>query len=74
MEDWLRELAEHHRFKVLGLLLGLVFSLLVIHYGPWKALFIMFCVGIGYWVGKRLDDEPEGLVEMIERLMPHGRR
>lgn len=72
MAEWLKELAEHHRFKVIGLLLGLVLSLLVIHYGPLLTLFIVLCVGIGYYVGKKLDDEPEGLAELLERLLPPG--
>lgn len=70
MAEWIRELAEHHRFKVLGLLLGLVFALLVIHFGILRTLFIVLCAGTGYWIGKRLDDEPEGLTQWIDRLLP----
>lgn len=66
------ELAERHRFKVLGSLAGLVFALLVMRYGLLWTLFITFCAGAGYWVGKRLDDEPEGIGEIIERFLPPG--
>lgn len=71
--EWLRELADEHRHKVLGGLGGLVFALLVIRFG-WWALFILVCTGIGYWIGKRLDDGPESLFEMLERFLPPGGR
>lgn len=66
------ELAERHRFKIIGCLTGLVFALLVIRYGLLWTLFISSCVGVGYLVGKRLDDEPEGIGEIIERILPPG--
>lgn len=71
--EWLRELAEVHRYKIIGALSGLVFALLVIRFG-WWALFILFCAGLGYWIGKRLDEGPEKLVQLLERLIPPGGR
>lgn len=71
--EWLREIAERHRFKVLGALGGLVTALLFVQFG-WWALFILACTGIGYWIGKRIDEGPESLVELLERLFPPGGR
>ncbi|MDB4897934.1 MAG: hypothetical protein JWN15_4196 [Firmicutes bacterium] len=71
--EWLRELALNHRFKLLGGLGGLVFALLVIRFGFLWTLFILVCCGLGYWIGKQLDEEPESLVQMLERLLPPGR-
>jgi uncharacterized membrane protein len=71
--EWLREIAERHRYKVLGALGGLVTALLFVRFG-WWALFILVCTGIGYWIGKRIDEGPESLVEMLERLFPPGGR
>jgi len=48
---------ERHRGKVLGIILGLVVGLLIIVFGFWKAAFILLCVVIGYFLGKRFDDE-----------------
>lgn len=72
--DWLRDLAENHRNKVLGGLAGLVFALLVIRFGLFWALFVVLCTGLGYWVGKRLDEEPESLVRILDRIFPPGGR
>ncbi len=73
-QEWLRELAANHRYKVLGGLGGLVFALLVIRYGLLWTLFILVCSGTGYWLGKRLDEEPESLMQMLDRLTPPGGR
>ena len=73
-QEWLRELAQNHRHKILGGLIGLIFALLVIRFGPWWTLFILVCCGTGYWVGKRLDEEPESLMQILDRLIPPGGR
>lgn len=72
MPEWLQELSERHRFKVLGGLGGLVFALLVIRFGLLWTLFITLSTGIGYWLGKRLDENPESLLELLERILPPG--
>jgi uncharacterized membrane protein len=68
--DWesLRQAVAPHRYKILGSLVGLVFALLVIRFGWGWALFILFCTGIGYWVGKLLDDGPEAILRLLERI------
>ena len=73
-KEWLRELMEEHRYRILGALVGLVFALLIIRFGILWALFILFCVGIGYWVGKQLDEDPERLIHIFDRLLPPGGR
>jgi uncharacterized membrane protein len=72
--EWLRELAESHRHKIIGGLGGLVFALLVIRFGFLWTLFILLCSGTGYWIGKRLDEEPERLFQFLDRIWPPGRR
>jgi len=47
---------EEHRGKAIGILLGLIASILFISYGFWKTLFIILCITIGYFIGKRLDE------------------
>ena len=69
-QETLRDLAEKHRFKVFGSLIGLLFALSVWHFGFFWTLFIFGCVLLGYWVGKRLDEEPQSLGEIIDRVMP----
>lgn len=72
--DFLRELAENHRGKVLGALVGLVFALLILRFGFLQALFIGLLVLIGFMIGKRLDDTKEDIWDMLDKLLPPGRK
>ena len=48
---------EEHRGKSIGILLGLIASILFISFGILKTLFIILCIIIGYLFGKGLDDK-----------------
>lgn len=58
---------EHHRGKVIGVILGLVAGFLVVAYGFWKSLFIIICILTGYLVGKKID-ENGGFDDWIQRV------
>jgi len=47
----------NHRGKMIGVALGLIFALFVISYGFFEALFICFCIAVGLYVGKKIDDK-----------------
>lgn len=72
--DWVKEILEHHRGKVLGSLAGLVFALLVLIFGPLRTAFILISVFIGYQIGRRLDDEKEDIMDFLDRYLPPGHR
>jgi uncharacterized membrane protein len=55
-ENFLKDAWQHHRGKMVGIMSGLIFGLLTVILGFWKALFIIFCLGVGYWLGKRADE------------------
>jgi uncharacterized membrane protein len=44
-----------HRGKAIGVLLGLVASILFISYGFWRTVFIIACILAGYVIGKKVD-------------------
>ncbi|MHB9146060.1 MAG: DUF2273 domain-containing protein [Symbiobacteriia bacterium] len=73
-EELLRDLIENHRGKLLGALFGLVFALLIIRFGFWWSLFITASIFVGYWVGKRMDDHKEDLVDVLDKFLPPGQR
>ena len=52
---WISYLWENHRGKVVGVLLGLIFGLIVLRYGFWRAFFVLICVAAGYFIGSRTD-------------------
>lgn len=75
-ELW-RELAHalwsRHRGKLLGAAAGFVLGVLIMWVGLLWAAFIAALTVAGYVVGQRLDEEPEGLADLLERVM-QGRR
>ncbi|MCX5780415.1 MAG: DUF2273 domain-containing protein [Firmicutes bacterium] len=46
-----------HRGKAIGVLLGLIASVLFVTYGFWSAIFILLCIVVGYQIGKQIDDD-----------------
>jgi uncharacterized membrane protein len=48
-----------HRGKTIGILLGLIASILFISYGFWRTVFIVFCIYTGFLIGKKLDDNAD---------------
>jgi uncharacterized membrane protein len=48
-----------HRGKTIGILLGLVASILFISYGFWRTIFIAVCIVVGYLIGKKLDENAD---------------
>ncbi len=62
-----------NRGKVLGVVIGLWAGFGVMEIGVLWTLFITACVGLGYFIGKRLDDNQEGLLDFLDRVLPPGR-
>ena len=47
----------NHRGKLIGVVLGLVFGIMVVAFGFWQTLFIFICVFTGFFIGKKLDSK-----------------
>lgn len=62
-----------HRGKITGLVIGLWVGFGILKLGVLWTLFISLCAGLGYFIGKRLDDNQEGLLEFLDRVLPPGR-
>lgn len=55
-EKWFQFLLVEHRGKTIGVLLGLLASILFVTFGFWRTVFIAICIGIGYLIGKQIDE------------------
>jgi uncharacterized membrane protein len=62
----IRELLTNHRGKVLGALLGLGIGLIIIEFGIFVGLFLMICIMLGYFIGKRYDEGDLG--DLLDKL------
>jgi len=63
-DEIINEVWKHHRGKVVGIGLGLLFGLLAVSVGLLKTLFIALCIGVGYLLGKRADEKGD-----LQRLL-----
>jgi len=74
--EWLRQawqIIRPHKGRLIGAGCGLAFALFVHHYGFLWAVFIAICTAAGYFVGKRIDEDKERWLEILERYLPPGR-
>lgn len=67
----LQEIWRAHSGKITGVSIGFVLGLLILSIGFFQALFVLFCMVIGYVVGKWIDDK-EDLMEILDKLLPPG--
>jgi len=71
--EWLRLIWHRHSGKITGLGCGLFLGLLILILGFFQTMFLLLCMGIGYIVGKKFDDN-EDLAEMLDKFLPPGYR
>jgi uncharacterized membrane protein len=67
----LQEIWRAHSGKILGVAIGLILGILILAIGFFQALFVLFCMVVGYVIGKWIDDK-EDLMEILDKLLPPG--
>lgn len=71
----LREFWGQHRGKLIGSAVGLAFSLCVYWIGLLWTLFLLLGTGLGYLLGRRIDEpREEDLLDVLERLLSRRSR
>ena len=55
-ENLFRIIFEQHRGKAIGIVLGLLASILFISYGFWRTIFIIVFIALGFFIGKEIDE------------------
>lgn len=67
----LQEIWRAHSGKIMGVSIGLILGILILAIGILHALFVLFCMVVGYVIGKWIDDK-EDLMEILDKLLPPG--
>lgn len=67
----LEELWYNHSGKILGCAAGFLIGILIIAFGFFKTIFLLFCIVSGYLIGKRID-EKEDIMDILDKLLPPG--
>ena len=64
---------EMHRARKIGFLLGFLFGIVILIFGPLQTFFVIFCGVIGLYIGSRFDDGDDLVgrtLKMIEDALP----
>ncbi len=68
LKDNLPKIAKY-RGRICGSIIGFLTGIFWICFGFWKALAFLICVSIGYFLGKRFDEE-KPLISVIKKMFP----
>lgn len=66
------EIYSTHRGGILGAVAGLIVSVAILLFGFFKVLFIAILAGIGYYIGKRIQDDKDHIKNLLDRVLPPG--
>lgn len=67
-EKMFQDILDQHRGKLVGIVVGLAVAVLILAFGFWRSLFVIFCIVVGYFIGKRIDDN-KGFNSLIKKFM-----
>jgi len=68
----LLEFYNSHRGGINGALIGFVIAVVILIIGFFKTMFIALCVGIGYYIGKRISEDKDYIRNLLDRVLPPG--
>jgi len=68
----LKEFYYSHRGGLNGAIVGLVIAAAILILGFFKVLFISVCIGVGYYIGKRLYEDKDYIKNLLDRVLPPG--
>lgn len=69
-KERLKEYYNNNKGKTIGFAIGLFFGIFVLLIGFFKTIFISLCAFLGYYIGKKIDNN-ESILELIERILPN---
>ena len=61
-----------HHGGINGALTGLVLAVFILVLGFLKTIFIALCVGIGYYIGKKVTEDKDYIRNLLDRILPPG--
>ena len=70
LNDILADIWNNYRGRLLCSVFGLFVGVMVLWLGFFQALFLLLCIGLGFFIGYKLDMK-EDLMEWLDRLKKH---
>lgn len=71
-KEKLFEFYSSNRGGIHGALIGLAMSVSILIIGLFDSLFVAICVGIGYYVGKRLFEDKNYIKSLLDKILSPG--
>lgn len=71
LKEYLLDLFSKNQGKIIGSLLGLLVAILILTIGFFRTLLIALFVCVGYYIGKKIDNN-EDILEFLDRILPSG--
>lgn len=71
LDEILSDIWNNYRGRLLCSVFGLFIGTMVLWLGFFAALFLVLCIGFGFFIGTKLDKK-EDLLEWLDRLFPPG--
>ena len=71
LNEILADIWHFYRGRVLCSAVGLFVGAMFLWLGFFQALFLLLCIGAGFYLGYKLDKK-EDLLEWLDRLLPPG--
>lgn len=57
--------------KIIGSIFGLIVAILFLTLGFFKTILLISLIGLGYYIGKKIDNR-ESIIEILDRILPNG--
>ena len=70
----IRSLWDNHRKASIGVLLGLIFGICTLVFGFWSMVFVALCVGVGLFIGKKLDEGENISAKLCDYIKENWKR
>lgn len=71
-KERLLEFYRSHHGGINGALTGLFLSVFILLIGFLKTIFIAVCVGLGYYIGKKVTEDKDYIRNLLDRILPPG--
>jgi uncharacterized membrane protein len=69
--DRLMQFLITYKGRISGAIIGFITGLIVIHHGWINGFYFLFCLGIGFYIGKLIDGK-HSFRQILEKILPSG--
>lgn len=63
---------DSHRGGVNGAIAGFGIAVTILILGIFRTLFIALCMGVGYYIGKKIYEDKDYIKNLLDRVLPPG--